>query len=181
MKLLTTRISDEMLKEVYKIHQKKLGEGYLNYAYFKRLRDKDEGLMVACDDNDDVLGYLVYEVTSDTKFFESKHLDIESKGIPALCLLTMAVDNERKGIGTFLTSSCIDMFKDKVDVLYSPVWKSVNGINADRLLRRMGFVPSMEIEDYWYEDSLGVDDYCPVCGSPCRCSLLIYELLVSKI
>ena len=36
----------------------------------------------------------MYEVTTDTKFFESKHLDIESKGIPALCLLTMAVDNE---------------------------------------------------------------------------------------
>lgn len=179
MELLTTGITDEMLQEVYRIHQKKLGEGYLNYAYFKRLRDNDSGLLVAINEGK-VAGYLVYEVTTDTEFFKSKHLDIESKGVPALCLLTMAVDKERKGVGTFLTKSCIDMFKDKVDVLYSPVWKSVNGVNADRLLRKMGFIPSMEIENYWYEESLGIDDYCPVCGSPCVCSLLIYQLLVKE-
>ena len=40
------KIVTQMLEDVYEIHKEKLGEGYLNYEYFKELRDKEE-LMIA--------------------------------------------------------------------------------------------------------------------------------------
>lgn len=159
--------------EVYKIHQEKLGDTYLDKKYFIEQAKKNR-LIIAKDDSQ-VLGYLIFDLTTEKEFFESKHiLDCGSDNL-VLSLLTMAVKNERNGIGTMMTKYCIDKYNQVVKDMYSPVWKSVNGTNAHKLLMNCGFEIINEIENYWHEDSIGKEGYCPVCGTPCTCTMVIYK------
>lgn len=168
-------LSNDLIKyidDVYTIHKQKLGESYLSKDYF--VEQVNENKVMIAVDGEEVLGYLVFDLTTEKDFFESKNIWDYGTSIPVLCLLTIAVKRERQGVGTLLTQECINMYKDKVNKIYSPVWKSVNGTNADRLLTKNGFNIIKEIKNFWYEDSIGKKDYCPVCGSPCVCTMIIY-------
>ena len=159
--------------EVYKIHKEKLGDSYLDKNYFIEQAKKNR-LIIAKDDSQ-VLGYLIFDLATEKEFFESKHISDFGSDNLVLCLLTMAVKHERNGIGTMMTKYCIDKYNQVVKDMYSPVWKSAQGANAHKLLTNCGFKVVKEIENYWYEDSLGKAGYCPVCGTPCKCTMAIYK------
>jgi len=178
MRILRNNLLD-YIDEVYKIHQEKLGESYLSKEYFIDQVNNDR-LFIALD-NDVVVGYLIFDLVSEKKFFESKHVLDYGSDDTVLCLLTMAVKEEKNGVGTFLTNSCIDEYEKEVKMIYSPVWKSRLGTNAHKLLSNIGFRIIKEIDNYWYDDSIGKDEYCPVCGSPCVCTMVIYGMESSTL
>ncbi len=116
--------------------------------------------------------------------------DLETEKCVGVCLFYIDAETNRgvvktvvvasefsgKGIGTKLISSAVENLQSRgIEKFISPLWKSGDRINSDIIFRRNGFVPVKEIPDYWYEDSLLRNYSCPVCGSACHCSCVIYE------
>ena len=63
----------------------------------------------------------------------------------------------------------------KVAIMLGFAWKSIEGVNAKRILERNGFRELMEIKKFWNDESLKENYSCPDCGNPpCVCSAIIF-------
>lgn len=172
MKIINKNIGLDILKQVYKIHQKKLGNGYLGFDSFKQA-SKQGNLYVAID-KDKILGYLRINLCTEKEFFVDEKVDLEGEDIPVLVLNTCATKEEGHGVGTHLVSHVIKKFRANVNKIYSPVWSHEGIVNAHKLLSKFNLYPLYTFKNFWYEDSIGKEDFCPICGSPCKCDMIIY-------
>ena len=96
---------------------------------------------------------------------------------------TVAVAQEfsGQGIGTALVAKAVDYLKGLgAKQIFSPLWKHDGVVNSDVIFRRNGFVPKHEIPDYWLNDSIDKGYSCPVCGSVCHCTCVMYELTIDN-
>ena len=165
-------INHEYLNQVYSIHKQKLGTGYLDLKHFENLAEK-EWLLIALN-NDEVLGYLSIEHTTEKEFFKGKKIIHQQNEAPVLVVNTCAVKYENCGIGTMLMDFAITNFSNNAEKIFCPAWKHGDKTNAHKLLSKFGFVKLIELKNFWYEDSLNIEKFCPVCNTPCTCSLIIY-------
>ena len=93
------------------------------------------------------------------------------------CIKTVVVDKTYEGFGiaTKLVEECIAKMKSKgCNCFISTAWKHCGIINISNVLRKSGFEKSIEIPNYWYEDSIKEGYLCPQCGNPCHCSCVVY-------
>jgi len=93
-------------------------------------------------------------------------------------LKTVVVDPDYRNVG--IASRLVKEFMSRcessgVKRITSPAWKVGDGIPAERLLLRFGFVATKIIEGYWTEDSQARGYRCPTCGFPCSCDAVIFE------
>lgn len=172
MRIININIGLDILKQVYKIHQKKLGKGYLEFDSFKRV-SKQGNLYVAIDKGE-ALGYLIINLCTEKEFFIDEKVDLEGEDTPVLVLNTCATKEEGYGVGTHLVSHVIKKFRANVKKIYSPVWSHEGIVNADKLLLKFKLYPLYTFKNFWYEDSIGKENFCPICGSPCKCDMIIY-------
>ena len=172
MKIINKNIDLDVLKQVYKIHQEKLGSGYLEFDYIKEVADK--GTLYVAIDQGEVLGYLRISLCTEKEFFIDQEVDLDGEDIPVLVLNTCAVKEEGKGVGTKLIKYVIDKFGKSVKKIYSPVWSHGGVANAHKLLSKFNLNPVYTFKNFWYEDSIGKEDFCPICGTPCTCDMIIY-------
>lgn len=124
--------------------------------------------------NDEVLGYLTIDITTEKEFFKQKRVDITANNDPVLILNTCASKYEKCGIGSKLVNFAINQNFKNVKKIYCPAWKHSDVINIAKLLDTLGFNSLIELKNYWFEESLGIDKFCPACNTPCFCSLVIY-------
>lgn len=171
-KIVFRNLSQEQLNQTYKLHKEKLGEDYLDFNHFKKLA-KDKKLLIAVERNV-VVGYLTIDFLTEREFFKTKKINLTASDNNVVVFNTCAVKYEKRSIGSFLFQFAIENFaKDKV--IYCPVWKSGENINAHNLLTKFGFRSLITLEKFWYNESLAHKNYCPVCGSPCKCDNVIYK------
>ena len=135
--------------------------------------------MVSINKNE-VVGTLIFELTTEKSFFDKYNIKNNFDKCKILNIQTLAVKYHSSGIGTELIDYCIAHYSRLVEKIYAPLWKSINGINASRLFQKFGFNPIITIDNYWYKDSIGKKNYCPVCNSPCTCSIIIYYKAVKS-
>lgn len=169
---LLTLYDDKILNELYKIHCQKLGEGYLNKKHLIEEIEKKH-IIIAIDKNE-VVGYLKFANCTEKEFFKMENLLVPNSNQKILALYTMAVKYEKKGIGTQTVKFCLDNFLADANKIYCPVWTSKNGTNAHQLLTNFGLKKIKSYKNFWYKDSLGVKNFCPICNTPCYCTLDIY-------
>ena len=172
IKIICENISSDYLKQTYLIHQDKLGENYLSYEHFENLAKQN--LLLIAVENDEVLGYLTLEYSTEKAFFAAKNIDIPASDCPILILNTASVKYEGMKIGSKLVDFAIKNFSNNASKIYSPVWKNENQSNI-YLLRKFGFSPLIELKNFWYEESIGIENYCPDCNTPCTCSLIVFH------
>lgn len=173
MELINKKIPQKILKQVYAIHKEKLGEGYLNFNHFKKLNKKNK-LIIAINNNE-VLGFLTFDYSSEKEFFNCKKINLKSDNIAILILNTCAVKIEKMGVGTALIDYALKNLTKNIEKVYTPVWQYSNKINAHKMLTNFGFNPLITLEKYWYAESIGVENFCPVCNTPCTCNLIVYS------
>ena len=91
---------------------------------------------------------------------------------------TVAVKEELhgQGIGTELVKKCIEQcVSDNATVLCSVGWKEGGSVNIGGIMNHFGFSEEIEIEEYWYEESIDRGYLCESCGEPpCTCSAVLF-------
>ena len=87
-KVIDKDISENHLHQVYELHKIKLGDGYLNFEHFKKLASNNHLLIAIL--NNEVLGYLTIDITTEKEFFKQKRVDITANNDPVLILNTCA-------------------------------------------------------------------------------------------
>ena len=107
-------------------------------------------------------------------FFIDKKVDLLGMDEEVLIINTCAVKYEREGVGSLLVGYVLKKHAKDYEKIYVPAWKHAGITNAGKLLEKFEFKPVFEIEKYWYEDSLNIKNFCPICDNPCLCSLVIY-------
>ncbi len=172
MKIMLITNEEEFLKQAYAIHAEKLGEGYLDFKLFKNLAK--QGLIFVAVQKKEVLGYITIGEMSEKDFFIDKRIDMVGENKEVLIINTCAVKYENEGIGSLLVEYVLAKHAKDFKKIYVPAWKHGNTINAHKLLKKFNFKPYVEIPNFWYEDSLNIKNFCPVCNTPCLCSLVVY-------
>lgn len=170
--ILNENIKEELLKQAYDIHAEKLGEGYLDFHFFKELARQSK-IFIAVQ-GQEVLGYITINSTTEKDFFIDKKVDLLGMDEEVLIINTCAVKYEREGVGSLLVGYVLKKHAKDYEKIYVPAWKHAGITNAGKLLEKFEFKPVFEIEKYWYEDSLNIKNFCPICDNPCLCSLVIY-------
>lgn len=172
MEIIFKNLPQEKLTQAYELHKEKLGQDYLSFSHFDNLAKQDK-LLLAVEKNV-VVGFLTIDFSTELDFFVSKKISLPASNEEVVVFNTCAVRYEKKKVGSTLFKFAIDNFaKDKV--IYCPVWKAGEKVNAHRLLEKFGFKELVTLKKFWYKESLNYKNYCPVCGSPCKCDNIIYK------
>ena len=172
IKLLKMSSGENSIKAAYKLLQESLGMNYISFLEFcDNIKDNQ---VIIKTNNNEVVGVLLFKIQTEKEFFDNYKIINKFDNIKILNLKTIAVKYPKQGIGSELVKHCIDKYKKYVNKFYSPLWKSSNGINAKKLFEHFGFIYVAEVGNYWYEDSIGKNNYCPICNTPCKCSLIVY-------
>jgi ribosomal protein S18 acetylase RimI-like enzyme len=92
-------------------------------------------------------------------------------------LQTIGVDPvlQRQGIATRLVTAALDELSALgADTCLSIAWKNGQAIPIGGVLERNGFSLCGQIDNFWEAESRRLGYVCPVCGTPCRCSAMLY-------
>jgi ribosomal protein S18 acetylase RimI-like enzyme len=94
---------------------------------------------------------------------------------------TIAIRNNHQGHGVGFESvkNTINSLKEKdIHCFCSIGWKNskTGKINISNILKTLNFQEIAEIPEFWKKDSEEKGYDCPVCGTPCTCSAVIYSL-----
>lgn len=146
---------------ILEITDEQLGRNYITTAELKNMQ-----VLVAEDSkNRQCLGVCLFYVDSD------------NYGV--VKTVATAVQQQGKGIATAMIAKAVEVLEGlHVAKVISPLWKHGSTINSDSVFRKNGFMPVLEIPNYWFEDSKSKAYSCPVCGFPCKCSCVIYEKIL---
>lgn len=158
------------LPAVSAIADARLGETY-EYDLDAVVGETDRVGLVAVVEGDVVgYGFGLDAVSGDRLCEETDEAGIEG---PASLLKSVAVreDMEQRGIGTALFQGLVDRLAWPV---YGIAWLRDDHHDSSSLFEAAGFRTLCDIERFWYEDSLGKEEYCPDCGAPCTCAARIY-------
>lgn len=179
-KFVIEKIEKMHIPAVLSIAEKQLGEAYINVgdllsngniASYAAVSGKIVGFCTGKK----VTLQKIYDSIPQLKEMKLKQLEaVENLGMVA----SVATDPSYsgKGIGTELVVHCIKELKRMgLNVLVMTGWKSEKGIHIGSIAKNHGFVPILEVQDFWKEDSIKSGYSCPSCGKPpCRCSAVVY-------
>lgn len=88
-----------------------------------------------------------------------------------------AVEDEfwNTGIRTDLFKFTENHLKDISPYWISVAWAPGKLVRSEKLFRDFGLSPALEIENYWFDDSLRRNYDCAACGKPpCTCMAVLY-------
>jgi hypothetical protein len=91
--------------------------------------------------------------------------------------IASAIEEEynRVGIRTKLFDFSENHLKDISPYWLSVAWAPGKIVRSDKLFRAFGLTPTLEIENYWFYDSLKRNYICAACGNPpCTCMAILY-------
>lgn len=154
----------------------RLGEGYLTEADLRL-----PGVVARCAVSEDgmVVGLCIARQWTVRDFLDHDAL-LQSSGLLAQLesedaighLKTVVVKPayEGRGLARQIGLECYNVLREQgVRKFVMTAWKSARGIHVRSIAEAGGFTMLGEIQDYW------ADGYhCPECGTPCRCSCVIY-------
>lgn len=85
-------------------------------------------------------------------------------------------DYGKRGIGTALIKECLIRLSSKgARFAMMTAWKGKNGVHIGSLAEKNEFTKRFEIENFWKEDSIKNNYFCPECNlPPCHCTAAIY-------
>lgn len=100
--------------------------------------------------------------------------DTDMIGIVKMVAVNPAFQKQR--VGSTLVKDLLESMKLIGAGAYACVaWRQNNGVeNIEPLIAKRGFVSSVVINDYWYEESKKEGYVCPADGNPCHCSADIW-------
>lgn len=164
------------------ISEMRLGKDYVTGDLLEKALKSDECFcLIAADKRtDQPIGfsfckYIDYEKTKELCNGDDINVLRHCDRIGYIKTVVVDKDYEGFGIATKLVADCILKMKElKYDCFVSTAWKHGGTINIAHVLEKNGFVKTMDIPNYWYEDSLKEGYLCPQCGNPCHCSCVIY-------
>lgn len=115
--------------------------------------------------------------------FEEKFLNslIDSDIFPTMIIESVAVlkDYSGLGIGTSLAEELIAWgASNKAKFIFSVAWADENGCHIEKVFTRLGLRQVIEIDSFWFIDSIEREYSCPSCGNPCFCSAILFGKLI---
>jgi len=137
-----------------------------------------------------LIGYIYYYVCEKEELLKSLDFASLSKissfkyASKIGVIKTIAIDDEYQGlgIGTELCYVAIqDLIMDNVDIIICIAWKTNKGINISGILKKFEFNEAFTVNNYWYEDSIRENFFCPICGEPpCTCEAVVFYTIPTK-
>jgi ribosomal protein S18 acetylase RimI-like enzyme len=141
------------------------------------------------------VGVLIAEIVTEQTFEESllehykslahSHELYRLRNSTTGLIKSMAVDPAytRRGVGTDLVRAALaDLEAHGARMFYALGWVRPDGTCPIKgVLTAEGFAASVEIEDFWTQDSITNSYDCPIDGNPCHCSALLLIKPLSRI
>ena len=180
MTLVFEDIQQKYFDEVIDICNSQFGFEYFKMHWLEAfVKEKDTCFVkVVLDENEQVLGFCLNQIIKQNEIVDYLKLSSFSEfdeffggfnQIGVLKTICVKPGLTKFGIGTQLIQRSMDEFqKRNVNKIASVAWKSANGINIDKSLRKFGLSPIVEVPNFWSGLS------CGVCGDNCICSAVIY-------
>jgi len=144
-------------REVIKIANTQLG---LNYFLPEDFKNPNLNWVIARNYTDYLVGFA----------------SISSKGVTGIITdVAVRPKFQSKGVGTQLIAEAVEMCNEKKKyAVRCPAWAtSQRGVHLAKSLEANGFAP---LNSQPRDDGNGrLSFQCPVCGSPCKCSVVIYH------
>ncbi len=171
------------MPDVIQISNNQFGKDYVTKHYLKQIikNKKQCPSKVAIDENNHVLGYYIGWIIKNEEIEDVLKLSPDifnnAKEIGVLKTIAVSKKSQGLGVGSKLTKTFIkDLKKIGITTVCTVAWKSIKGINIEKLVTRLKFKPALEIPNYWKDYSEKTGYHCPICGIPCRCHAVIYIL-----
>lgn len=177
------QVSKDDVNEICELWEARLGEKYLDTSRLeKALNPKSETVcLVATDLEDEFLGFAIAlvitppEVTSKINKAEPPTELLKNEKIGLLDTACVKTSAEGEGIGTaFIQALMNHLEKQNVTNFFCISWLRDNHVDSSVIFEKFDFKQLLEIEKYWYNESLEQDYSCPDCGQPCSCTARIY-------
>lgn len=176
-------IEPKDFSKIIHISDNQLGKDYVTSDLLKEALKNEKCFCLVVEDNKTKkpIGFSlcminnyqdVLEITNGKEIKELK--DISS---PIGYIKTVVIDKKYEGFGiaSNLIDNCIKKLRSMgVNNFISTAWKHCGVTNIANVLLKNGFYKSIELPDYWLEDSIKKGYECPQCGYPCHCSCVIY-------
>ncbi len=179
-------ISENEINAVHLMCNDELGEDYITKTFLKEsITNNHQIVRVAITDNKEVIGFSIAKIYSENElkeYLSNKRChelilpDLINKKIGITKIVVIKDKYQKKGIGIDLLNDSLHLIEEKkVAIMLGFAWKSIEGVNAKRILERNGFRELMEIKKFWNDESLKENYSCPDCGNPpCVCSAIIF-------
>lgn len=194
-KLVVRRLdkADPMSPQALDLLRSELGARYITPAGFAKYVAANSMLPYRCAwiavdrHSHRFVGVLIAEIVNEQTFKESLLEHYESlahshelyrlRNSTTGLIKSMAVDPvyTRRGVGTDLVCAALaDLEAHGARMFYALGWVRPDGSCPIKgVLTAQGFAASVEIEDFWTQDSITNGYDCPIDGNPCHCAALL--------
>lgn len=101
----------------------------------------------------------------------------EGYNFPIIVIKSVAVlkDYTGLGIGTSLVKELINWgILNQSKFVFSIGWTDEEGCHIEKIFTRLGLTQVIQINNFWFKDSLELQYACPSCGNPCYCSAILF-------
>jgi GNAT superfamily N-acetyltransferase len=187
---LSNPSSSEYVDSVTKIFNETLGEKYVtSEQVFGYIQNLDTHIVLALYDGEAVgvsvakifhslpdVGHFSPEMVSN---FVHNIFDY-SLEFPAIMLKHIVVSPimQKRNVGTKLLQRTLQWaVRQNSYIIFVLGWKDYTGCHVEPLLMKNGFHNEGEFKNFWHEDSIVQQYFCPTCGNPCECSAVLFTRL----
>ncbi len=178
-------LNDKDRHAIEKIANRHFGNNYFDIENLKSSTENE--FYIEYIKTTQIIGFILYGIDIGNRynqfFMLNKHKTItinEKTGI--IKTIAVAEEHQQHGYGRQLLSLAItNMQQLNVKQIIYIEWKESASHKAlQKLLNKFNFILSVEIKDYWKEDSIQRKYHCPICGDPCRCTAQIFNKIIDE-
>lgn len=160
------------------------GKGYISSSYFKSCLSDPHKVFLVAEEDKQVVGFALSRILTDIQELDSAlYMDPRwlkqrlGSHLPIGLRKGTVVHEEYRGRGIgaqLIEQSNSILEKRGCRSLVTPVWKSTDYNRMSSSLEVEHHFPIGEFREYWKEDSKKRGFECEVCGTPCKCSMVLY-------
>jgi len=183
MKPVYREMRIEDIRTILDISSLQLGPSYLNESEIIEFLNNRNTHIVVLLVEERIIGYSIIHLVEKAllhEYINSRYLGLLERFDPKTRIQlrkTTAIHPEftRRGLGTEFIRHTMNLYRDECDLIMSINWKRKKDIPMAVISVNLGMKQFAELKNYWKEESLKSNYYCPECGKPpCKCSAVLY-------
>ena len=173
----------EDMDAVLSISSSQLGPSYLNETELQNYFTDEFSRIPVLIHNDRLIGYSIIHVVEKSKMDAYSSAPIaeffsdlkEDEKVQLRKTTAIHPDYSGKGLGRFFIEHTMKEYGTDCRLIISVNWKRGAVIPMRKISSQMGMSESFEIKNYWHDDSITKQYYCPECHEPpCECSAVLF-------
>jgi len=159
--------------EIAKLMNCSLGQDYIKSEQLLEYITSENAVLYKAHLGKKIVGARIVQLVKPTNIISS--FFPKEKELSQLVSIVVEPKFRHQHIGEAMFDAGLKWAKERTKNCVTVSWQEENKEKKDTFLKSKGFSFYRPINQYWYNESIEKNYYCPVCGSPpCTCNGYVY-------